>query len=67
MIVRIESEEELAHKFREVLHILVNMRKFQKLWEEGYGVVLKERKKYWEKEADEFLLKLGTDPQINIK
>lgn len=67
MKVRIESEEELVHEFREALHILVNMRKFQKLWEDNLGVELKNRKKYWEGKADEFLLKLGETLQINIK
>jgi len=66
MKVVIRSEEELAHEFREAVHILENLRKFQILWEESYGKTLKERKKYWEQKADQFLNRLDNS-QIKIK
>lgn len=66
MRVRIESEAELVKKFREAIEIIENLRKFQKLWEESFGVELKEKKKRWEATADKFLKDLGDKPQIVI-
>ena len=66
MKVKITSEEELVGKFREAIHVLENMRKFQKLWDGNYGVNLRERKKYWEGKADSFLSDLE-NVTINIK
>lgn len=67
MHIRIESEAVLVHKFREMLEIMENMRKFQKLWEESYGPPLKEKKKRWEAKADQFLKDLAGTPGIIIK
>lgn len=67
MRLRIESEKVLVHKFREAVEIIENLRKFQKLWEEQYGVPLKEKKKRWEAKADQFLKDLGDTPGIIIK
>lgn len=66
MKVKIDSEEKLVHNMREAINIMVNMRKFQKLWEESYGVELKNKKKRWEEKADQFLLSLGDCPGIVI-
>jgi len=58
MNIVIQSEEELIRTLREALHILNNMRNVQKLWDERYGVELKNKKKTWEGKADEFLKSL---------
>lgn len=58
MIIKINSEEELISVATEALHIISNLRKFTKLWEETHGTVLKERKKYYERKADELIQKL---------
>lgn len=65
MNIKIQSEE-LIRRLREAIHIMENMRKFQKLWQENHGVELKTKKVSWEGKADAFLLELGT-PQIVIK
>lgn len=67
MNVKVDTEEKLVHTLREAIHILENMRRFQKLWEEAHGVELKERKKYWEGKADNFLTDLGEQPGIIVK
>lgn len=55
MKVKIKNEEELVKVAEELIHILTNLRKYTKLWEESYGVVLKTKKKNFEKRADELI------------
>lgn len=58
MKITISSEKELIEVAQEALHIIANMRKFQKLWEQDYGVELKIRKKYYEAKADALIERL---------
>lgn len=58
MKIIINSEDELIGVAEEALHILANLRKFTVLWETSHGVQLKERKKYYEKKADELIQRL---------
>lgn len=58
MKIKIQSEQELIDVCTEALHVLSNLRKFTKLWEESYGVDLKARKKYYEQKADELIKRL---------
>lgn len=58
MKIKISSEQELISVCEEALHIISNLRKFTKLWEQTHGVELKERKKYYETKADEFIERL---------
>lgn len=60
MIVKINSEEELIKVTAELIHVLANLRKFTVLWESHYGVALKQKKKYYEKRADELIEILET-------
>jgi hypothetical protein len=59
MKIIINSEDELISKAEEAINILINLRKFSTLWEQSYGVELKNKKKMWEGRADEFLKKLN--------
>lgn len=63
MKIKLSSEQELIDTATEAIHILSNLRKFTKLWEQGYGVELRNRKKYWEKKADELIEKLKVGEQ----
>lgn len=58
MKVTIKSEQELIEVATEAIHLLSNLRRYQKLWENNYGVELKQRKKYYEELCDKFLEKL---------
>jgi len=66
MNIKISSEEELIKVATEALHILSNMRRFQKAWEQDFGVELKTRKKWFEKRADDFLAKLQVPDHSRI-
>jgi len=65
--VRITTNEELIKKYRNLLEITGKMRRYQKSWEENYGVELKTLKKHWEAKADEYLSDLGGQPEIIIE
>lgn len=58
MKIKITSEEELEKVAAELIHILANLRKFTRLWEESHGVELKRYKKYYEAKSDELIKKL---------
>jgi hypothetical protein len=58
MIVKINSEQELFDLAEELLRIITNLRHYTKLWEESYGVVLRDRKKCWEDRADKLIATL---------
>ncbi len=58
MKIIIKSEDELVKISEEALHILANLRKFTKMWNETHGVELKERKKYYEEKADNLIERL---------
>lgn len=58
MKIKVNSEEELIKITEEAIRIIANLRKFTRLWQETHGVELKERKKCWERNADEFIEKL---------
>lgn len=58
MVVKITSEQELIQVATEAIHILNNLRHFTKKWNEGHGTELKQRKMYYEKLADDLLIRL---------
>lgn len=58
MKIQVTNEQDLIKIAEEAIRVLANLRKFTKLWEESYGVELKNRKKYWEDRADELVEKL---------
>lgn len=58
MHLKIDSEEELVSAFKELMHISVNMRHWQKEWKEHYGAENRNTKEKWEKRMDEFHEKL---------
>lgn len=58
MKIKIDSEQELIDVAQDALHVLANLRKFTKLWEESHGVQLKARKKYYEQKADDLIERL---------
>jgi hypothetical protein len=58
MKIKIQSEEELISVCEEALHIISNLRKFTKLWEQEFGVELKTKKKRYEQMADELIERL---------
>lgn len=58
MRIKVDSEEELLKVAQEALHLLVNMRHYQKRWHTEFGAILKNRKKEWEDKADTFLERL---------
>lgn len=64
MKVTIHNEQQLITTAEEAIKIIANLRKFTKLWEEGYGVELRNRKKYWESQADRFI-ELLQMPELN--
>jgi putative sterol carrier protein len=58
MKIKVTSEEELEKIAKEALHILANLRHFTKLWNEHFGSHYKDRKKFLESKADQFIEKL---------
>lgn len=66
MKIIVKDEEELVKIAEEALHILSNLRKFTKLWEDQYGSILKTKKKRVEKSADEFLDKLKVQEHVRL-
>lgn len=58
MKIKITSEQELVNVAEELIHVIANLRKFTRLWEETHGVDLKARKKYYEKQADALIERL---------
>lgn len=58
MKIKISSEQELVEVAEELIHIVTNLRKFTKLWNESYGAELKRKKQYYEKRADELIERL---------
>jgi hypothetical protein len=61
MVIKINSEEELLNVDAELIHVIANLRKFTKLWEETHGVELKRNKKYYELKADELIARLQVE------
>lgn len=64
MNIKLTPDQDITELVIEGISILNNMRKFQKKWEESYGVELRHRKKYWEDRADEYLKKLGASDEL---
>jgi CTP:phosphocholine cytidylyltransferase-like protein len=58
MKIKVNNEAELLKIAEEAIQVIANLRKFTKLWEESYGVELKNRKKCWEELADKFIERL---------
>lgn len=58
MKIKINSEQELIGVCEEALHIIANLRKFTKLWEQEHGIELKIKKKRYEQMADELIERL---------
>lgn len=68
MPVRIEKTyEQLAADHEEALHILHNMRFWQKYWHENFGSKSRGRKEHWEQKADAFLDANGLTEHNNTK
>jgi hypothetical protein len=72
MKIKIKDEDELISVAEDLIYVLVNLRKFTKLWEGTYGVDLKRQKKYYEQQADELIERLKVQnhksrEQVNIK
>lgn len=72
MKVTVDSEKELVEMTTELLHILVNLRHWTKLWNENYGGYYLQQKKSWEKRSDDYLQKIGMQKsqqtnEINIE
>lgn len=65
MRIRIESEEELLQLAKKLLHCSVNLRFWQKEWNEKHGGNLLEKKKFWEKKMDDLLADLGAEKTHN--
>jgi hypothetical protein len=61
MNLKIKTEEELVEAFKKLLHISVNLRNAQSIWEREYGVYAKDKKKEWEGKMDNFLIELGAE------
>lgn len=58
MKIKVTNEQELLKITEEAIHVLANLRKFTKLWQESYGVELKARKNYYEEQADKLIQRL---------
>jgi len=72
MKIKVTNEQELLKITEEAIRVIANLRKFTKLWEETHGVILKDRKKCWERNADLFIeklqmLELHRNEQIKIE
>ena len=65
MNVKINSEKELEELTRELLHILVNLRYWTKLWNEQYGSNFLKKKKLWEDRADKCLERIELTKTVN--
>jgi hypothetical protein len=65
MKIKIQGEQELVKTTEELIHILANLRKFTKLWNETHGVELKARKKYYEDQADQLIERLQVEDHRN--
>jgi len=65
MTIKITSEEELKKVTVELLHVLTNLRHWQKEWNLHYGGTLLNQKKIWEKRADELLGRLKIEYGAN--
>lgn len=64
MKIKIKSEEELVNVTEELIHVIANLRKFTKLWEESYGVELKKKKKHYEKRADDLIERIQVPDHV---
>lgn len=62
----INSEEVLVSHYRRVLEILGKLRNATKLSEETSFKEDRQKKKYWEQQADAYLDELGCQPKIEI-
>ena len=58
MKIKVTNEQELLKITEEAIHVIANLRKFTKLWEENHGVELRQRKKYYEEQADKLIKRL---------
>lgn len=68
MHLKINSEEELVNVFKELMHLGVNMRYWQKQWKEHYGAENRKAKEKWEERYDNLLEKMNAtyqDPSRN--
>jgi len=61
------TDDDMKQLAEDLLHIIHNMRFYQKYWKEHYGGRAKERKEYWEQKADEKLNQLGLTEHNNTK
>jgi len=63
MHLKIDSEEELINVFKDLMHVGVNMRYWQKQWKEHYGATNRKAKEKWEERYDKLLEKINATYQ----
>lgn len=61
------TPDEMKQLAEDLLHIVHNMRFYQKYWQDNYGGQAKQRKEYWEAKADEKLNQYGLNEHKNTK
>lgn len=67
MNIKINSEEELIQLAANAVHILANLRRTTKEWNEHFGAPRRERKQYWEGKADELIQQLDAQHLMHHK
>lgn len=65
--IKIESEDQHRQLTGELVHILINLRFWQKYWKENHGFNARRHKEKWEKKADDLLISLGFDEHTRLK
>jgi hypothetical protein len=65
--VIIRDEHDMNKKFEQLIVIMHNLRFSTKYWQQNGGGQANERRKYWEKRADEMLTELGLQTHMHIK
>jgi hypothetical protein len=58
MNIKVTNEQELLKITEEAIHIITNLRHFTKKWNEGHGYELRQRKAYYEEQADKLIQRL---------
>lgn len=65
--IKITSEDQHRELTAELVHIMINLRFWQKYWKENYGFSARREKEKWEVKADELLTRLGFDEHTRLK
>lgn len=61
------TEQQQRQKLEELIHIVNNMRFYQKYWHQHFGSAARQNKDKWEQRADKFLREAGLTEHDNIK